>query len=315
MYVEKLSTEAINLANDLREKLGVTTKSSDKPFTLDVNPFKNLEFLPIENLEAASKLNITKTDSRGILNELRQAGCFSFEPYVYWEPNSNPSLVLGLDAFLHFFRKHYFQVSYTENGQGSRDINHYRLDSLLSEVAKSDMQGSLFEYALWFMNVCALGMNYSNFTRMFKGNPAIIDEFLSACFNYWHVKNTHTYKDLAKSISIHETDKLEISDKNGMIYVLRVNKVNVAYVTCSNILIEVQVPNYYYQFRVPLIFDEDINTDTYINQLTLGLLAIAGVFFCNDFVYVKKDIIKHASELANANFNYRFVDKLSDFER
>lgn len=79
------------------------------------------------------KLRINKYSSAAdALEDFRKSGLLKVEPVVL--DDDVPSLMLGVDKYLHWFRGYYFQISYTHIGNGAVYSGADRMDFALRQV-------------------------------------------------------------------------------------------------------------------------------------------------------------------------------------
>lgn len=124
---------------------------------------------------------------------IKDAGCLKLEPQIVMLNDAdNPSLVLGWNRYLHWFRGYYFQISENHTGQVSVYSGADRLDYALHQVrdftCDLDYWPSEFLFVACFLPVLCY---FDAGRALLKDNPKLIDDFLDLSGKVHHLSGIH----------------------------------------------------------------------------------------------------------------------------
>lgn len=130
-------TELVQELKRLLEEKGFYTESSDVFNTKFFFKSSHLKAIKVgcnsENIQKMCDLLKVDgyNDAADFYNYCRSHGLFYVEPRIYGKSKEVPSIILGIDKYIHWFRGYHFQISNTHNGIGEVYSGPYRLDAAL----------------------------------------------------------------------------------------------------------------------------------------------------------------------------------------
>lgn len=179
--------------------------------------------------ETVKNLLLTDFDSKDSIEEIvskwAKKGLLKFDPYTVQDRSNYPSLALKYNRYLHLFRNHYFQVSYTEKGIGEYATGSIRADSILDDVREAwdvfdlDSNSSDLYQALMYMNAIAAAHGIDSFDNLLLSKPEVVDDFMKRTMLSWRLCSdyTMTYNKLKQYITA-ETRSMDLEHKYKDIY-------------------------------------------------------------------------------------------------
>ena len=167
-----------------------------------------LTALPEENFGKILHLNYQsfKTFS-DVIKCWGQNGYLKFDPYIFEnevnEADNNPTLAIRYNRYLHLFRRMYFQVSETPDGQGSCERGTYDIRFLLGHrgIDAVFYKESLFANMLCYAAVIDAAFVFDNFRYWFYGKPEEFENFIKKSFDAWNGHVSYGWKHFRQYFS------------------------------------------------------------------------------------------------------------------
>lgn len=162
---------------------------------------KMTELIQSSNYESASD----------VYNDFKRLGLFSVTPAIIRKSeNDIPSLMLGINHYLHWFRGYHFQISNTHDGQYEHYAGADRLDNARAVVRYvSDA-----EAAEKFVTVgCLIPVlcHFDQGRKLLKQNTELVNEFINTTYNRVYHDSCDT-DSFMKYIMVEERSKLNFPD-------------------------------------------------------------------------------------------------------
>lgn len=286
-------------------------------FTTDDGFCKGLLYLPRENLIRMVQCPIDDWSDLGkVYNAWGRAGALRFEPYVVDE-DTNPSLVVRHDRYIHMFRGYHFQASGTIDGIGDCGSGSYRIDFLTNGGRHGGViKDSLLSYMLWWASFIDVGFRFDNFVKLFNSKRDVLEHFLNLTIKYCGGPSSYRWDDIENHIEIGDGN-IDIynrkmyqlqSEGNGVDAYMAIGYNSVQVETVDNKLVTIHIPEP--GFGTSYNFESELDSDDW-TEYDRECLMLADYHF-------REILLVMAAKLAGIDINfigYRFLHPSKDRKR
>ena len=162
----------------------------------------------IENMIAEAQSG-NYEEAASYYKALEKKGYLNIVPAICGKSDEVPSLIISDDKYLHWFRGYYFQISYTEYGDGEYNTSCFRMDYLLRCCRSSGLSGRSAQFVFVMSALTTLLCLYGRMNCWLKteSGKQTFNEFLSlSSRNECQVGKDVCLDDLMKYVDI---DKFE----------------------------------------------------------------------------------------------------------
>lgn len=215
------------ICNKLNERGFTTYDGSDlfstdrKPYTIDSESITELSWLPEDNLKRIAEYDgySKAKDYRSLYQAWGREGFFKFTPYVV-DCNSNTTLCVRHNKFLHMFRGYHFQLSGTPDGDGDYGSGLLRTDNFINIMRDYNYSKSHLGFIILYAAMIDCGFQNDNFRDLFYSDKKEVDEFFRNSMKYWGINVDYGYDIVNKYISYRD-GSIDIDAVDRTVYCFR----------------------------------------------------------------------------------------------
>ena len=210
----KIKKERVNVLKEMLEAKNMYDASTSafkltETFIKFVDHFVSYSVIEEMLSEANKYTGNNGDDAANYYKALEKLGYLNVVPVIANKNAEIPSLVLSDDKFLHWFRGYYFQMSYTDYGDGEYNSSCFRMDYLLRICRESELPGRPAAFTFVMSAVTTLLCLYSRMKYWLNTDLGkdTFNEFLAlSSRNECQVFNDVCLDDLMKYVDTEQFD-------------------------------------------------------------------------------------------------------------
>ncbi|MCM1440488.1 MAG: hypothetical protein NC131_15010 [Roseburia sp.] len=171
------------------------------PFTVKSPAISQLDWLPYENLEEMSEMDISKYRSfADIYQEWGRQGLLKFKPYMVWN-SDKVALTLRHNKFLTMHGLQYYQLSSDPDGKSECSLPSTRISGIMCLIDKDIKvwSQSRLMFMLLYANMIDAGFQCDSFADQFYNDRVTINQFFMESMKLYSVDfgmGCPTFEDL-----------------------------------------------------------------------------------------------------------------------